>query len=97
MITFVIIIIPIIKRKHLNYTVTFDCSAANEKVIANYDGLTNLLIDSMLGMLYSKGVITLREKERIESKSIQHDKMISFLDNVITRSLLNNISNKLTF
>ena len=48
----------------------------------------------MLGMLYSKGVITLREKEGIESKSVQHDKMICFLDNVITRSLLNNISKK---
>ena len=66
-------------------------------MIANYDRLTNLPINSMLGMLYSKEVITLREKERIESKSVQHDKMICFLDNVITRSLLNNISNKLIF
>lgn len=48
----------------------------------------------MLGSLYSKGVITLEEKERIESKSVQRDKMIYFIDNVITRSLLNNISKK---
>ena len=61
---------------------------------ANYYRLTNLPIDSMLGKLYSKGVITLEEKERIESKSIQRDKMICFLDSVIARSLLNNISIK---
>ena len=48
----------------------------------------------MLGSLYSKGVITLEEKERIESKSVQRDKMIYFIDNIITRSLLNNISKK---
>ena len=48
----------------------------------------------MLGSLYSKGIITLEEKERIESKSVQRDKMIYFIDNVITRSLLNNISKK---
>ena len=48
----------------------------------------------MLGTLYSKGIITLEEKERIESKSVQRDKMIYFIDNIITRSLLNNISKK---
>ena len=48
----------------------------------------------MLGKLYSKGVITLEEKERIESKSVQHDKVNWFLDNIVTRSLLNNISIK---
>ena len=65
-----------------------------EKVKANYNKLTNLPIESMIGKLYAKRVITLEEKERIDSKPIKRDKMMFLLDGVIIPSLLNNIGVK---
>ena len=41
----------------------------------------------MLGTLYSKGVITLREKEEIEVRSTRSVRMQYFLDHVISPSL----------
>ena len=78
----------------ITYAVSFDCSATMEKVKANYDKLTNLPIESMIGKLFAKRVITLEEKERIDSKPIKRDKMMFLLDGVIIPSLLNNIGVK---
>jgi len=72
----------------------FDCSAAKDNVKTNYNELTKLPIDSMLGKLYAKGVITLDEKQRMEVKPLQRNKMVYLLDNVITPSLGNDVSKK---
>ena len=73
----------------------FDCSAAKENVQKNYGHLTNLPIGLIVGKLYAKGVILLEEKEIIDIKQIQRNKMMYLLDNVITPSLSNGISIKL--
>ena len=73
----------------------FDYSAAKENIKKNYDNLTNLPIGSIVGKLYARGVITFEEKERIDIKQIQRDKMMYLLDTAIIPSLTNGISIKL--
>ena len=73
---------------------SFDCSAAKDNVKENYDKLINLPIESVVGKLHDKGVITAEEKERIDLKPATRDKMIYLLDSVINPSLLNDISIK---
>ena len=63
------------------------CSSAKEKVKETYTRLTNLDVTAMLGSLYSKEVITLREKQQINSIPIDSDKMEYLLDEVIIPSL----------
>ena len=72
----------------------FDCYTAKDNVKANYDKLTKLNIEKILDKLLSKGIITTDEKKMIDSKPASRDKMIYFLDGVITASLLNDISIK---
>lgn len=48
----------------------------------------------MLGHLYSKEVITEREKQTIETLDLKNKKMEYLLDSVITPSLDNNVSIK---
>ena len=71
-----------------------DCFAAKSNIQANYNQLANLPIDLMLDKLYAKGVVTLEEKEKIDSKPLQRDKMIYLLDDIITPSLSVGISIK---
>ena len=67
---------------------------ALKNVRKNYDELTYLPINSMLGKLYSKETITFKEKEMIESKPAQSERMVYFLDHVIIRSLAVNVDVK---
>ena len=48
----------------------------------------------MLGSLYSKGVITFKQKERIKANTTESDRMECFLDRVIIPSLKVNVSIK---
>ena len=78
----------------LYHLALFNCSTAKGNVKANYDKLTKLHIEKILDKLLSKGIITTDEKKMIDSKPASRDKMIYFLDGVITASLLNDISIK---
>ena len=72
----------------------FDCSTAKVNLQKNYNKLTILPINSMLGNLYSKGIITQEEKQRIQAKDIEIDGMQYFLDHVIIPSLKVNVDMK---
>jgi len=74
--------------------VTFDCCAANEKIRENYEGLSNLKINPILGALYSKKVITLEEKKIIQAKQLENDRMMCFLDDILIPSLENKMMEK---
>ena len=73
---------------------SFDCSTAKDNIKANYNKLTKLPIELILERLLTKGIITPEEKEKIDSKPASRDKMIYFLENVITPSLSNDVSIK---
>ena len=72
----------------------FDCSTAQKSIQYYYDELTYLPIDSMLGSLYSKGVITFKQKESIKANNTESSRMECFLDRVIIPSLKVNVSIK---
>jgi len=78
------------------YSVDFDCSAAKKNIKSNYTELINLPIATILGNLYAKGVITLKEKLTIKTSNLplNSDKMEYLLDSVITPSLANNVTVK---
>ena len=63
------------------------CSSAKQKVKETYTRLTNLNVTAMLGGLYSRDVITLKQKQQINSISIESDRMEFLLDEVIIPSL----------
>lgn len=63
------------------------CTDAIKKVKDAYTRLTNLTVTAMLGSLYAKDVITLKEKQTIQSIPIESDKMEHLLDRVIIPSL----------
>ena len=67
-----------------------NCSDAKETIRSNYNNLTNLSIDSILDKLYAKKIITLTEKEKIETLDLRRKKMAYFLDHVIIPSLNSN-------
>ena len=69
------------------HTENIDCSTAQKNIKKNYNELTYLPINSILGKLYSKEIITFKEKEMIESMPTQSKRMVYFLDEVIIRSL----------
>ena len=65
-----------------------DYSTALKNIKDNYCEITNLSIDSMLGKLFSKDVITLGQKKQIKACSaIESERMEYFLDNIIIPSL----------
>ena len=72
----------------------YDCSTVNVNIQKNYKKLTYLPINSMLGSLYNKGVITLEEKQRITANPVEIDRMMYFLDRVIIPSLILNVDMK---
>ena len=45
----------------------------------------------MLGKLYSKEIITLKEKKTIKATPVESDRMECFLDDIITPSLIANV------
>lgn len=73
------------------HTDDFDCSTAQKNIQKNYDELTYLPINSMLGKLYSKEIITLKDKERIKANPVESDRMEHFLDYIIAPSLKANV------
>ena len=81
-------------RCYLSYTDNLDCSTALKNIIKNYNELKYLPINSMLGKLYSKEIVTFKEKEMIESKPTQSERMVYFLDHVIIHSLAVNVDVK---
>ena len=71
------------------------CSDAKKNIQKYYVELSNLPIDSMLGQLYAKRVITDREKKMIETIKLNDKKMAYLLDSIINPSLDNNVTVKL--
>ena len=65
-----------------------DYSTVLKNIKDNYCEITNVSIDSMLGKLFSKDVITLDQKKQIKTCSkIESERMEYFLDNIIIPSL----------
>ena len=56
--------------------------------------MMNLPINAILGHLYAKEVIAVRDKEMIETSRLKEDKMAYYLDNVITPSLQSGVTVK---
>ena len=73
----------------------FDFSAIEVNIQENYVKLTILPINSMLGNLFSKGIITFEEKQRIQALPVEMDRMQYFLDRIIIPSLKVNVDMKL--
>ena len=63
------------------------CTDAKQKIKDAYTRLVNLNVTALLGALYSRDVITSREKQIIHSITIESDKMAYLLDHVIIPSL----------
>ena len=77
------------------YSANFDCSAVKNNLKKHYNELRNLPVDSMLGNLFAKEVITPIEKETMEKTlPLRSSKMEYLLDSVITPSLANNVTVK---
>ena len=72
----------------------FDCSTAKVNLQKNYHELIILPINSMLGKLFSKEIITLEEKKQIKANPVESDRMEYFLDNIIIPSLEVNVDMK---
>jgi len=65
-----------------------DCSNAKEKIRMHYVELSGVRISSILGLPYSKEVLTLPEKKTIEkTRNLEKDKMTYFLDEILIPSL----------
>ena len=62
-----------------------------KKIRANYAELANLPINSILGNLYTKKVITRQEKIYIGNLGLETNKMEHLLDNIIIPSLNNKL------
>ena len=62
-----------------------------KKIRANYAELANLPINSILGNLYTKKVITMQEKKYIGTLGLETKKMEHLLDNIIIPSLNNKL------
>lgn len=73
------------------------CTDAKQKVTDAYTRLTSINLTSLLGALYSRDVITTREKQIIHTISIESDKMAHLLDNVIIPSLEAGTTKKLKY
>ena len=69
-----------------------DFAAATEKIIANYVGITDLPVNSILQELLDKKVILSMQMEMIEAKSLQSERMEYILDRIILPSLKMKIS-----
>ena len=70
------------------YSDNFDCSIALKNIRENYYEMTYLPINSMLSKLYSKGVITLEQKQQIKAcNAVETERMEYFLDNILIPSL----------
>ena len=71
------------------------CTDAKQKIKDAYTRLTSLNVTALLGALYSRDVITTREKQILHSISIESDKMAHLLDHVIIPSLQAGTTEKL--
>ena len=70
------------------------CADPKKIIQKNYDELTHLSVDSVLGKLFTKEVITLEQKKKIGTFPLNSDKMEYFLDNIIMPSLDANVTVK---
>ena len=71
---------------HLFYVVGA-CSMALKKITEEYEKLANISVSNLLPNLVTKQVITHHEKQIIETKLLDSDKMMFLLDHVIVPSL----------
>ena len=71
------------------------CSKVKKIIREKYVELTRLPIESILGDLFAKEVITLQQKGMIQSLTSNRQKMEYLLDNIIIPSLDINIAEKL--
>ena len=71
-----------------------ECEAAMQKIQDKYDTLLKLPINSILGLLFSKRVITLEDKQIIEAESLERKRVTYLLDKVLLRSLEMGYSDK---
>ena len=71
-----------------------DCETAMRKIQEQYDILLKLPINSILGSLFSKNVITLNDKKLLETKPLESDRVTYVLDDVLLGSLSVNVMDK---
>ena len=72
---------------HTHICVEIDCSVVYKKIRAHYGRLTKVNISSMLDSLFSNEAITLEQKIKIESISLESKRMSHFLDHILLKSL----------
>jgi len=75
------------------HVVHSECSAACAKLQEQYDKLIHLPVDALLPSLYASGVVTFHQKQSIEAKSLDREKMRCVLD-LIINSLKANVAIK---
>ena len=64
-----------------------DCANAKAKVMSNYESLMKIRADAILPGLFAKGVITSEDKQIIDAKTLNREKMRYLIDNIIIQSL----------
>jgi len=65
------------------HVVHSECSAACAKLQEQYDKLIHLPVNALLPSLYASRVVTFDQKQSIEAKSLDRDKMRCVLDLII--------------
>ena len=79
----------------LNFLGTIDNDAAMKVLISQYDKIFMLKVKDLLPSLFSKGVVTLQQKQKIENKEqLEQEGMKVLLDDVILPSLKLNTGEK---
>ena len=76
------------------YSLLDYCSNAMKIIKENYFELLHLPIDSMLPWLFAYNVITVRERQKIETLPTSNQKMEYLLDDIIMLSLQVNVTEK---
>lgn len=64
-----------------------DCANAKAKIMSNYESLMKIRADAILPGLFAKGVITSENKQIIDAKILDWEKMRYLIDNIIIQSL----------
>ena len=79
----------------LHFSGAYDSDAAMKVHISQYDKICMLKVKDLLPSLFSKGVVTLQQKQKIENKEqFEQEGMKVLLDDVILPSLKLNTTEK---
>ena len=63
------------------------CASVKTKIKSNYENLMKIRADAILAALFAEEVITLEEKQSIDAKTLNSDKMRYLIDTIIMQSL----------